>query len=316
MRPGEALSQLMTIDYAPSENKHEDSFCYDFSKDELHLLSVFDGCGGLGSRRYSRLDNKTGAFIAAQSCARLIEQWQEQVTPELLADHRQLAESFMTRIVRQLNYLESKYADDNKLVGTMVRTMPCTASIALVHPGENGQSLSLTTLSAGDSRVYILTAENGLQQVTRDELRGNPDAMVNLYVSAPLSNVVNIDVPFTLQTRCMDMAKPFAVLAATDGVFGYVRTPMDFERILLDSLETASSFAEFESHFQRGVSSIAGDDATAVMGFYGWKSFKGMKRDFVRRRGQVGRICQALDANQTDEAMESAWQAYKPNAYI
>lgn len=316
MCPGEALSQFVTIDYAPNETKHEDSFCYDFSREELHLLAVFDGCGGLGSRRYSRLENKTGAFIAAQSCARLIEQWQEQVTPEMLADHQQLAESFMTRIVKQLSFLESKYADDNKLMGTMVRTMPCTASIALVHPGENDRTLSLTTMSAGDSRVYILTAEDGLQQVTRDELRGNPDAMANLYVSAPLSNVVNIDVPFTMQTRRMDMGRPFAVLTATDGVFGYVRTPMDFERILLDSLAMASTFAEFESAFQREVTAISGDDATAVMGFYGWKNFKGMKRAFVRRRAYVDKLCQELDANHTDEAMESAWQAYKPTAYI
>ena len=316
MRPADKLSQFFVVEHMPNINKHEDSFCYDFLSSDIHLSAVFDGCGGLGSRHYSKLADRTGAFIAAQSCAKIVEQWYRQLTPEMLADQQHLMKTIHSMIVKRLTDIENKYADQNRLLGSMVRTMPCTASVVLVHSGITEESLSVTALNAGDSRIYILTAEHGLQQLTHDDLRGDPDALMNLYVSAPLSNVVNIDSEFSFHVRTVDFSSPFAVLTASDGIFGYVRTPMDFENLLLQSMVKAATFEEFESAFRQSVSEISGDDATAIMAFYGWNNFSAIKRSFGRRSAYVADICAQLGGEPSDDAIENAWLKYKPEAYM
>ena len=316
MQPDDKLSQFLLIEHTPSKDRHEDSYCFDFSRRDMHLLAVFDGCGGLGARHYPALADRTGAFIAAQTCARIVGNRFDRLSPEDLSDTAQFAQSLCAKITADLTRLEENFADKNKLLGSMVRTMPCTASVALVHPGVLPESLSVTALNAGDSRVYVLTAEGGLMQLTRDDLRGEPDALMNLYVSAPLSNVINIDEPFSLRVRSVDYTIPFAVLTASDGVFSYVRTPMDFENLLLRSLTDAASFEEFEAAFREGVSAIAGDDATAVMAFYGWKHFSDLQKSFAKRSRAVSEICARLDEGPSDDAIEDAWLKYKPGAYV
>ena len=43
----------------------EDSYLYSFNENK-GLVGVFDGCGGIGSRRYEILNGKTGAYIASR----------------------------------------------------------------------------------------------------------------------------------------------------------------------------------------------------------------------------------------------------------
>lgn len=316
MNPGELFSQYFKVVHIPSEHKHEDSYCFDFSRNDLHLLAVFDGCGGLGARRYSRLKGKTGAFLAAQTCAQCAAQWHHQLQPGAAVNLQALADGFSSIVLERLTVLESEYADNNKLVGTMVRTMPCTASMALVYADPETSATAVASFNAGDSRVYLLTAEHGLQQLTHDDLRGDPDALMNLYVNAALTNMINIDVPFSLRLRSVSIDEPFAVLTATDGIFGYVRTPIDFENMLLQALEEASTFNDFESAFGQAVAAITGDDATAVMAFYGWKSFQTLQADLRRRASIVAELCARMDGSATDEAIEQAWLQYKPGAFI
>lgn len=316
MNPGELLSQFITLEHIPFPKKHEDSYFFDFSDEEFHLLAVFDGCGGLGARRYSLLDNQTGASLAAQTCSAVAAHWKNKITAQQMTNAALLADLFQKEALDKLQGLEEKYADNNKLIGTMVRTLPCTASMALVLPNSKAEGVTLTAINAGDSRVYVLTSEQGLQQLTRDDLRGNPDALMNLYVGAPLTNVINIDVPFELRTSTVKMSQPFAVLAATDGVFGYVRTPIDFEYMLLNRLCESASMEEFEKAFQADVASIAGDDATAVMAFYGWSSFKAIKKDFQQRAALLAELCECLDRDPSDDNIESVWNKYKTGAYL
>ena len=133
----------------------------------------------------------------------------------------------------------------------MVRTLPCTGSMITVTPSSvDLQALYVDIIHAGDSRVYMMRPQKGLQQVTRDELAGNPDALRNLYVSAPMTNVINIDKDFTLTHLAFDMKEPFALLCASDGVFGYVKTPMHFEKIILDCLETAETSHNLSKAFR------------------------------------------------------------------
>jgi len=44
----------------------EDSFSYSFVGQEAGYISVFDGCGGMGARKYPKAGNKTGARVASK----------------------------------------------------------------------------------------------------------------------------------------------------------------------------------------------------------------------------------------------------------
>ncbi len=42
------------------------------------LVGVFDGCGGIGSRRYEILNSKTGAYIASRIVGECVAEWFEE----------------------------------------------------------------------------------------------------------------------------------------------------------------------------------------------------------------------------------------------
>lgn len=310
-----SLCQVATIIYGPAGEKCEDACSFSFERADLHYAGVFDGCGGLGSKRYERLNNKSGAFISSQTCAMVFNDEMEKMPSATPVDNTyvsHLKDAFLATLKKH----EQQYGQQSGLVGSMVRTLPCTGSMVIVTESRTtAHALHLDIIQAGDSRVYVMRPKEGLQQVTRDELAGNPDALKNLYVSAAMTNVINIDKDFTLTHISFDLEMPFAVLCASDGVFGYVKTPMHFEKIVLDSLESSNSFAFFEKAFYNGVTSITGDDSTAVMPFYGWDSFEQLKEAFSKRHRFVTGLCHSIEEDMSDEMIDSAWEQYKAGYY-
>lgn len=310
-----SLCQFASILYGPSSDKCEDACSYSFAKDDLHYAGVFDGCGGLGSKRYELLGNRTGAFISSQTCAMVFHDEMEKKASAGPFDDTfvsDLKASFSSSLRKN----EKQYGQENTLIGSMVRTLPCTGSMVIVtETPDNGRALHLNIIQAGDSRVYVMRPKEGLQQVTRDELAGDPDALKNLYVSAPMTNVINIDNDFSLTHLSFDLEMPFALLCASDGAFGYVRTPMHFEKIVLDCLETADSFGSFEKALYVTLTSITGDDTTAVMPFYGWTTFEQLKESFLKRHRFVAGLCRSVEKEMSDEMIDAAWEQYKAGYY-
>ena len=52
-----SLLQVATLISGPAGEKCEDACSYSFANTDIHYAGVFDGCGGLGSKRYERLGN-------------------------------------------------------------------------------------------------------------------------------------------------------------------------------------------------------------------------------------------------------------------
>ena len=310
-----SLCQFVSIKYAPASEKCEDALCYSFEDADFHFAGVFDGCGGLGSKRYEKVGNKTGAFISSQTCASVFYDEMKSAKRntainDAFVDH--LKSCFLTALGNR----EKKYGQRGGLVGTMVRTLPCTGSMVVVSQAQDTDKLlQLDIIHAGDSRVYIMRPNEGLQQLTRDELVGNPDALRNLYVSAPMTNVINIDKDFTLTHLSYRIEPPFAVLCASDGIFGYVKTPMHFEKLILDALEASDTFDSMEQAFLKRIKAIAADDATAVMPFYGWDSLNQIKKAFARRHHFLSGLCRSIEEDMTDETIHSAWDQFKTGYY-
>ena len=73
--------ELLQINHAALPDAGEDSFALR-SDEQGAFLCVTDGCGGLGSRRYAALENRTGAYVAAHLVTNAVQSW-AQAKPTL-----------------------------------------------------------------------------------------------------------------------------------------------------------------------------------------------------------------------------------------
>jgi len=142
----------------------------------------------------------------------------------------------------------------------------------------------ITTLWAGDSRVYLLTPRDGLQQVTTDDLKTGGDALENLVEDSPMSNCLSADADFIIHQRTLPIQPPFVVFAASDGCFGYVSTPLHFEHLLLSAMNQAQSMDDWRTKLSEQIDAVAEDDSTLAGAIAGWSGFSAMKADFVDRQ--------------------------------
>lgn len=308
------LTFVAEVDFKPRGAAGEDALSYRFDGPALHAQAVFDGCGGSGAWKYPEFHKASGAFVSAHSMAAFFQDWVLTVREEELAQPELLAERFRQESSAHLKRIKAGCAPIG-VSGSMVKQFPCTASIALMEPAKD--DFILTALNAGDSRVYFLTPQNGLVQLTDDDSRGNPDPMRSLRESAALSNMLNADKDYKVRWRQVRLKTPCAVLCASDGMFGFLRSPMDFEHILLDALMKASTPEEFENRFRDRIVRVTGDDSTAIMSFYGFADMMDVKFQMKPRYLHVREIIRQMDeadgdAQQINAAIDQAWEAYKP----
>lgn len=303
---------VVEIIHKPLGEKGEDAFAYSFEKNTVHTQAVFDGCGGAGSWQYTEFEKSTGAFIAAQSIAKKYMEWFNATPEEVLNDAGKAGESFHIMAQNVLSELKNNCAP-MKVSGSMVKAFPCTASVALM--AQSADYLSLITLNVGDSRVYFLTPQTGLVQLTVDDSEGNPDPLESLRDSPPLSDMLNADKPFKIKTKQLSLTYPCAIICATDGVFGYLRSPMDFEYVLLNTLMQSSSFSQFEDALKEEIKRVTGDDSVCIMSFYGWGSFDNVRKRLAKRFESLSAIIQSLDTamgtDSFDRVQEEIWEKYK-----
>lgn len=314
LRVKDAFSSFAEVCYKPLGDKGEDAFAYDFSRQDIHAQAVFDGCGGAGAWKYPEFKNASGAFVSAQSVAKLFLKWAEGLTVSSLQRPQNVAQDFHDKAKRLLEALKQDCAPMG-VSGSLVKSFPCTASVALSTVGKNN-SISLTALNAGDSRIYFLTPEDGLIQLTKDDSRGNPDPLQSLRDSAPLSNLLNADKEFRVTASHVVLKMPCAIICATDGAFGFLRSPMDFEYLLLKSLVQASSVADFEASFESAIREVTGDDSTLIMSFYGWNSYGRIRDKLTARLKYVEQLINAIDAagedrERMEEVISQQWTDYR-----
>ena len=131
----------------------------------------------------------------------------------------------------------TRYAGgSSRIRGGLFREFPTTAAIVYIQNSSRG--ILLHVIWAGDSRVYLMDGR-GLAQLSGDDIEGE-DAFTNLYNDGVLTNVLSSDKNYALHSKSILLSEPALVLTATDGCFGYLSSPMEFEYLLLESLEGAT----------------------------------------------------------------------------
>lgn len=291
----------------------EDSFCYAFC-DTAGMVAVFDGCGGAGAQKHACYGGHSEAYVASRLCAGVVyddfcrEFPTQQTAEEFVRKH-------LTPDLQQTleTYAPAQEEGGFRIRGSLVRTLPTTAAMAVIRPG--GQDgLQVSTIWAGDSRVYILD-RRGLAQLTVDDTTV-PDPMENLYEDGVLKNVICKDRPVRLHCVNYRVELPFAVFAATDGCFGYVSTPMEFEAMVLSSLRQSRSVDQWEKVLAQRIGAVAGDDHTLCLAACGFESFEAMRRTLTDRCGELEQAyLQPLSALASDDRPRRRllWEKYEPN---
>lgn len=284
MQHGLPLNFIVSFCREAIPNQGEDSYCYSFC-DTAGILGVFDGCGGAGARKHEMYSGKTEAYIASRLCAGAFYDSFRVSFPCKLTPQQVSEDLFFADVLKTLNTY--KPMDDGsgfKIMGSMVRTLPTTAAVAMIQQADN-EDLLVSAIWAGDSRVFLADAR-GFAQLTMDDT-SVPDPMDNIYEDGVLRNIFCSDRKVKLHCQTIRVKPPFMVLSATDGCFGYVSTPMEFEGMLLGTLLASESPAEWEVKLADRIGAVAGDDHTLCLAAFGYSSFAALKESVSKRYAHI-----------------------------
>lgn len=305
----DTLDIVQTISKPAREMMGEDSF-YCAKSDSSALVSVYDGCGGLGARRYESFQGHTGAYIASRTVSGAIHDWYHDNHMKSWKNSKQLVDSINGYIRKAYALCEQYSIERLKIRGSMVRKFPTT--MALAYAENDSSNILLHVLWAGDSRVYLLD-EDGLAQLTLDDTDVK-DALDNLTSDGTMTNVISSDGDYSINYKSLIINKPTVILAATDGCFGYVTSPMEFEYLFLKALEDGSNPKDFRRELKLKLTQYAGDDlAMGIMTFY-FGDFNNTKKVLVDRLRFLEEtyIRSIMTKGCSEEDLYQLWKSYKP----
>jgi len=299
---------------------------------ELGLVGVFDGMGGAGGTVYDTPDGpRTGAYLASRVSRDVVEQRMVALlNPEWNLDGPGTALDLQrsVRAALQARLAELK-APASGLRSRLLRALPTTmALVGLQRREAGGERWAAHLFSAGDSRVYAFRPDTGAQQLTADDIKDRGDALANLREDSVVSNAMSADVDFVVHHHRVELTAPFLVVAATDGCFGYLPSPMHFEHLVLAALRDAPDTETWSTAVQTAISAVTGDDAAmAVLGVGAdhqqFRSLFSTRTAELERRwvapldasdADVRHRAQDLEQARTLQRQQQAqlWAAYKP----
>ncbi len=309
------LDTVFVINGEMIEDNGEDSFAFSVNE-KFGMLGAFDGCGGIGSRKYAEYDNKSGAYVASRVASDVTMEWFRQLSASNIStiDNRtalQVTESLKMRLIRKLETLETG-TKSSMIRGSLAKSFPTTTSVVLFS--NIGEGVRASFIWAGDSRGYMLTPM-GLCQITRDDIEEGIDALTNLSNDSKLTNLVYADGEFELHSRVVTCHEPSVLVTATDGCFGYFSTPMEFEFVLVESMMHATNITQWKTNLEQCIKKYTADDYTMGIAVCGYRDFKSMKQAFIpRRMDLVNKYISRLEVGD-ETAKLQLWEDYKKTYY-
>ncbi len=286
----------------------EDS-AFSMCRKPLSVMAVFDGCGGIGAKKYPEMNNNTGAYIASKTAAKASEKWFCEAEDLTIENAEGLALCLNEHLKDGLGKLSQ---DENRLKGSLVCSFPTTAAVVLAKE-LNGAVLS-AFFWAGDSRGYIFEPK-GLVQITKDHISGKGDAFDNLREDARLSNFARAESDFYLEYKTAEITSSAMLICATDGCFGYFKTPMEFEYMLLKTMEKAESFSHWGDLITAYLTDISGDDLAMYICPVGINDIEQAKKIYEKRSRHLYKKYISKIDGAKEETLKKLWESYKKEYY-
>jgi serine/threonine protein phosphatase PrpC len=325
---GPTISFAFNLGKIPDQGEDSDPILRDGP--DLGLLGVFDGMGGAGGTVYETPEGRrTGAYLASRIARDVVEQRMlDLLEPDWHLNGKAAARNLQHSVQQALKQrLQELNPAPSSLRSRLIRALPTTmAVVALQRTQPGGPTWAGHVFWAGDSRAYVFEPR-GASQLSTDDLRDPGDALANLRRDSVVSNAMSADTEFHINHRRVELRSPFLVVCATDGCFGYVRTPMHFEYLVLSHLLEARNTEAWSSALQAEIAAVTGDDA-AMSALGVGADLKEFQELFAPRVGELAsdfiepldelsdavtraeQELRALQSRQLDE-MTERWNRYK-----
>ena len=325
---GPTISFAFNLGKIPDQGEDSDPILRDGP--DLGLLGVFDGMGGAGGTVYETPEGRrTGAYLASRIARDVVEQRMlDLLEPDWHLNGKAAARNLQHAVQQALKQrLQELNPAPSSLRSRLIRALPTTmALVALQRTQPGGPTWAGHVFWAGDSRAYVFESR-GASQLSTDDLRDPGDALANLRRDSVVSNALSADTEFHINYRRVELRSPFLVVCATDGCFGYVRTPMHFEYLVLSHLLEARNTEAWSSALQAEIAAVTGDDAAMSTLGVG-ADLKEFQKLFAPRVGELAsdfiepldelsdavtraeQELRALQSRQLDE-MTERWNRYK-----
>lgn len=294
------------------------------------ILAVYDGLGGAGSQSYQlalkdgRPKKFSGAYLASRLAKKFLESYFEDNFPlpldvSNLESHLKNAfKDFETNLPQNPSKLRSK----------LIKSLPSTLAGIYYDARASEAGYQVKAFWAGDSRCYLLNQE-GLQQLSSDDLKGNPDALENLEEDATISNCLEAKGNFKIHEKSLLIDEPAILITATDGCFHYLPTPAHFEFYLLDSLmQSYFDMDDWQEKLLEVLAPQTGDDLSLSLRALNYQNLNEIKSDlFLRHREVFHNYINPLEEmeaqnkgdgskkDQLKELRQSLWEVYKVKYY-
>ena len=304
---GDCIDMVQMLNHAAKTGLGEDSF-FCAQSDDCAAVCVLDGCGGLGARKYDAFQGHTGAYMASRTVAGAVCDWYNDNRSVRWGCREKNPEGLKHYIMRGYGVVSEYAVERMKISGTMVRKFPTTIAFVYIEKAESGVEVHIVW--AGDSRVYLLD-QNGLAQLTKDDTEVE-DAFENLTSDAPMTNVLSADGQFQLNYRCVQLSQPAFIFAATDGCFGYIPSPMEFEGIILREFARARTPRQFRNQLYEQLVDCAGDDIALGLISVNFGTFSntqkilGERYEFLKKQ-----YLSKLDNDENENLRKVMWDKYK-----
>lgn len=249
------------IEKIPGKGEDAPPLCLWHEERQMGLLAVFDGMGGAGS---ASVGWQGGVYSGAYVAARLVCNFIAAFFQAYQQDQEAFAEHLQAPLAAYLQMqAEQLYVSASKLRSRLIRRLPTTMAAVLYTYDASCQEWKLTVCWAGDSRVYALMPEKMLL-LTRDDTQQPVDLLCSLHEDPPLGNCLHAEGSFYIHSYTIRLPGPVCLLAATDGCFAYLPSPMHFDFLLRVSLQAAGacSLSAWAEQLYQRLLPIAGDDAS------------------------------------------------------
>ncbi|MBR2924777.1 MAG: protein phosphatase 2C domain-containing protein [Clostridia bacterium] len=306
------LGEIMVIHMAVVPDNGEDSFAVSSLPGNV-MLCVADGCGGLGSKRYDKLDHRTGAYLASRLAARTMLNWTTDRTsvPWLPQDGFYQLLDLQLEVEATFDGFAKTHCQEEsscRIVGSMQRTLPTTLCALLADE----KNAACSFVWAGDSRGYTLDAD-GLHQYTKDDVRGHADAMDSLLLDRPLSNLICAGQPVKLHMRRFAMPQKGLLFCMTDGVYHGASSPMELEMLLLDTMQHSANQDRWQRKLEKMLAAVMQDDMTLLCCSCGFADYDEMKLYYQPRFEQLKQeyITPVRRKRGNREVARILWERYK-----
>lgn len=298
-------SFYITVNIEIAPGKGEDAHLFKPDYPDVIVIGVFDGLGG----RSAGYDEQTGGKIASQKASETVgsflDQWNGQLNDEIV------------KALKEKVYQTLKEAATNikpsRLRGSLAGQRLCTtmALASIPKSSECSTTYQVSLAWIGDSRLYFLSPEAGLQQLTHDDLEVKKDAFEMIREDPPMSQYLSADMKedWEIHFKLQELDKPGCILACTDGCFQYVPAPWDFEKLLLNTLNQSDNFKQWEDSLNKRYQEIKQDDVSLILYPIGYEDFDNFKQSYEDRLASLQEGFEFTNTNV--EALNPLWEKYR-----